>query len=69
MKQKGNAEGENIFTKLVDICEKGGKYFGDILLNYESLGKEVLFCYSTTAITNIATVSSRNVWCVKNIAK
>ena len=35
---------------------KGWEIFGDILFDYESLDKGVLFCYLSVAITNISTV-------------
>ena len=31
---KVDAEGNNIFKKLVEICKKGRKCFREILLNY-----------------------------------
>ena len=42
-KKEIDAEGDNSFQKLVDICNKGRE---DILLNYESLDEEVFIFFN-----------------------
>ena len=36
---------KNSFTKLIDLCRDNQEQFGDVLIEYESLERDVLFCY------------------------
>ena len=49
-------EGEdNEFTKLVNLCKDSGDRFGDVLLDYESLDKNILVC-----LLNLTMITTSN---------
>ena len=55
-----DGETENSFKKLINICKNGGKQFGDVLCDYESIDLDVIVCYLNLAITSCATVKFKD---------
>ena len=53
-------ETKNSFKKLIDICKNGGKQFGDVLCDYESIDLDVIVCYLNLAMTSCATVKFKD---------
>ena len=47
---------KNSFTKLIDLCRDNQEQFGDALIEYESLERDVLFCYLNLSMTSTANV-------------
>ena len=58
-----------IDKKVVDLCEKGRKYFRDNLLKHESLDKDALFYYLSVDMINIDPVKFKECMKHKNIVK
>ena len=55
--RKTNTEDrDNSFTNLIHMCKERGKNFGDALLEYDIVDRDILFCYLKIAMTSTATV-------------
>jgi hypothetical protein len=46
----------NVFMKLISLCRNGVKQFGNKLLDYQGLDKDILICYLNMAMTSVSTV-------------
>ena len=46
----------NVFMKLISLCRNDVKQFGNKLLDYQDLDKDILICYLNMAMTSVSTV-------------